>query len=110
MLLQSYFEHSIIVVDNHFCITTSHFENIILITPKSKAGRRKKVDSVLVPQELSEEDEIINNVISGIRRKVEAPYAWVKARFSALSQPFYKDADQYDCLIKFDFACHRVLI
>jgi hypothetical protein len=110
MLLQSYFEHSIIVADNHFRKATSHFENITLITPKSKAGRRKKVDGVLVPRELSEEDEIINNVISGIRGKVEAPYAWVKARFSALSQPFYEDADQHDCLVKFAFACHRVLI
>jgi hypothetical protein len=59
---------------------------------------------------LSEEDEIINNVISGIQRKVETPYAWVKARFSALSQPFYEDADQHNCLVKFAFACHRVLI
>jgi hypothetical protein len=49
MLLQSYFEYSIIVADNHFRKATSHFENITLIIPKSKAGRRKKVDGVLVP-------------------------------------------------------------
>jgi hypothetical protein len=49
MLLQSYFEHSIIVVDNHFHKATSHFKNITLITLKLKAGRRKKVDNVLVP-------------------------------------------------------------
>jgi hypothetical protein len=55
---------------------------------------------------LSEEDEIINNMISDIRGKVEAPYAWVKARFSTLFQLFYEDADQYDCLVKFAFACH----
>jgi hypothetical protein len=55
---------------------------------------------------LSKEDKIINNVISSIRGKVEAPYAWVKVRFFALSQPFYKNADQHDCLIKFAFACH----
>jgi hypothetical protein len=110
MLLQSYFEYSTIVVDNHFRKATSHFENITFITPKSKAGRRKKVDSVLIPRELSEEDETINSVISGIRGKVEAPCAWVKARFSALSQLFYKDADQHDCLVKFVFVCHWVLI
>jgi hypothetical protein len=59
---------------------------------------------------LSEEDEIINNVIFGIQKKVEALYAWMKARFSTFSQPFYEDADQHDCLVKFAFACHRMLI
>jgi hypothetical protein len=84
----------------------SYFKNIILITPKSKTRRRKKVDNVLVPWELNKEDEIINNVIFSIWRKVEALYAWVKTRFSALSQPFYEDADQHDCLVKFTFAYH----
>jgi hypothetical protein len=49
MLFQSYFEYSIIVADNHFRKATSHFKNITLITPKSKAKKRKKVNSVLVP-------------------------------------------------------------
>jgi hypothetical protein len=62
MLLQSYFEHSTIVANNYFRKATSHFKNITLITFKSKAERRKKVDNVLV----SQEDEIINNVIFGI--------------------------------------------
>jgi hypothetical protein len=110
IILQSQFEHSTIVADNHFRKATSHFENIMFITLKSKAGRRKKVDGVLVPRELSEEDKTINSVISSIRGKVETLYAWVKARFSALSQPFYEDADQHDCLVRFTFACHRVLV
>jgi hypothetical protein len=42
---------------------------------------------------LNKEDKIINNVISGIQGKVKASYAWVKARFSIISQPFYEDAD-----------------
>jgi hypothetical protein len=91
MIFQLYFEYSTIIANNYFCKANSHFENITFITSKSKAGRRKKVDNVLVPWELNEKDEIINNVIFSIRGKVEAPYAWMKTRFSALSQPFYKD-------------------
>jgi hypothetical protein len=75
MLFQSYFEHLTIVANNYFCKATSHFKNIILITLKSKAKRRKKVDNVLVLQKLSKKDKIINNVIFSIWRKVEALYA-----------------------------------
>jgi hypothetical protein len=49
ILLQSYFEYSTIIADNYFRKATLHFENIILITLKSKVRRRKKVDGVLVP-------------------------------------------------------------
>jgi hypothetical protein len=43
-------------------------------------------------------------VIFLVRGKIEALYEWVKQRFSALSQPFYKDEEQHDCLICFAFA------
>jgi hypothetical protein len=75
ILFQSYFEHLTIIADNHFCKATSHFENITLITSKSKARRKKKIDSILVLQKLSKENKIINNVIFDIRGKEEASYA-----------------------------------
>jgi hypothetical protein len=75
MLFQLYFEYSTIIADNHFHKATSHFENIILIILKSKTRRRKKVNNVLVPWELNKKNKIINNVISGIWRKVEVSYA-----------------------------------
>jgi hypothetical protein len=48
IILQSQFKYSIIVTNNYFRKVTLHFKNITFITPKSKVGRRKKVDIQLV--------------------------------------------------------------
>jgi hypothetical protein len=49
-------------------------------------------------------------VIFLVRDKIEAPYGWVKQCFSALSQPFYEDEEQHDCIVRFAFACHRLIV
>jgi hypothetical protein len=51
-------------------------------------------------------DQNVNDVISLVRGKIEAPYGWVKQRFSALSKPFYEDEEQHDNLVLFAFTCH----
>jgi hypothetical protein len=48
------------------------FITITLITPISHAGRQKKVDGVIVPHQLFQENEKINKVISLVRGKIEA--------------------------------------
>jgi hypothetical protein len=108
--IESSFPRTTMIGDNHFRMAASAFITITLITPVSRAGRRKKVDGVMVPRQLSQEDEKINEVISLVRGKIEAPYGWVKQRFSALSQPFYEDEEQHDCLVRFAFACHRLMV
>jgi hypothetical protein len=45
-------------------------------------------------------------VISLVQNKIEAPFKWVKQRFSAFSQLFYEDEEQHNCLIHFAFAYH----
>jgi hypothetical protein len=60
----------------------------------------------MVPHQLSQKDEKINKVISLVQSKIEAPYGWVKQRFSAFSQPFYEDEEQHDYFVHFAFACH----
>jgi hypothetical protein len=87
-------------------MAASTFIIITLITPVFCASRRKKVDGVMVLRQLFQEDEKINEIISLVQGKIEAPYEWVKQRFSALSQLFYEDKKQYDCLVRFAFACH----
>lgn len=109
-VIKKLFSGLTIVGDHHFRAVSTQLKKITLITPKSRAGRRKKVNGMLVPRELSPEDEAINEVISMVRGKVEAPYGWVKARFSALSKPFYENGNQHDCLIRHAFACHRLMI
>jgi hypothetical protein len=110
MDIEKLFPDTTIIGDNYFRKASSFFKRITLITPKSRAGRRKKVNGVLVPRELSSEDENINKVISLVRGKVESPDSWVKQKFSALAKPFYEDEDQHDCLVRFALACHRLMV
>jgi hypothetical protein len=53
---------------------------------------------------------MINEVISLVRSKIEVLYGRVKQRFSALSQLFYEDEEQHDCLVHFAFACHQLMV
>jgi hypothetical protein len=47
--IESFFPHTTMIGDNHFRMVTSAFITITLITPVSHAGRRKKVNNVIVP-------------------------------------------------------------
>ena len=63
-----------------------------------------------VPIKLSEKEEKWNRKISLVRRKIEAPYGWVKSIFYSLSKPFYESEKQHDCVVRVVFACHRLMI
>jgi hypothetical protein len=63
-----------------------------------------------VLNELSYKKEHINEVIIGIRRKVENLYGWVKQHFLALSKLFYEDKKQHDYVVKVAFACHHLIL
>jgi hypothetical protein len=60
--------------DNHFRMAAFTFITIILITPISCIDHQKKVDSVMVLHQLSQEDEKINEVISLIRNKIKTSF------------------------------------
>jgi hypothetical protein len=57
----------------------------------------------MVPHQLFQEDEKINEVISLVQSKIKTSYRWVKQRFSAFSQSFYEDEEQHNCFICFAF-------
>jgi hypothetical protein len=80
-----------------------------LITPISKADHPRIVNKKKVLNELFYEKEYMNEVIAGVRGKVESPYSWVKQHFLALSKPFYKDNKQHDYVVKVAFVCHRLI-
>ena len=52
-----------------------------------------------VLHQLTEEEERVNEIIAGVRGKVEAPYGWIKSNFKGLQKPFYEDKTQHDCLV-----------
>ena len=68
------------------------------------------VRGVKVPPTLSPEEEEANEIIAGVRGRVEGPYGWVKRAFHALFLPFYEDEEQHDCLVWTAFACHRLMV
>jgi hypothetical protein len=53
---------------------TLYFENIMFIILKSKAGKKKKTNNVLILQKLSENNKIINSVIFNIRKSKNIVY------------------------------------
>ena len=81
--------------DNHFRKATEFLQKIKLYTNVSKAGRPKKVNGQKVPVTLTKEEEQLNETISLVRGKVEAPYEWVKQHFAALSKPFFENQKQH---------------
>ena len=109
-LLDKLFGKCEMIGDNHFRKATGFFEKIKLHTNVSKAGRPKKVDGQKVPAVLSKEEEELNEKISLVRGKVEAPYGWVKQHFTALSKPFYENQKQHHYLVLYSFAIHRIVI
>jgi hypothetical protein len=110
MKIDSLFSGTTMIGDNHFRKATSYFKQIELITPKSHAGRPKMVKGKKVKIQLTKDEEKVNEIIVGIRGKVEAPYGWIKRSFSALSTPFYEDEIQHDCVVRFALACHRLCV
>jgi hypothetical protein len=108
--IEKLFPHTTIIVDNHFRKATPFFTTITLITPVSKAGHPRIVNKKKVLNVLFHEEEHINEVIAGVRGKVESPYGWVKQHFLALSKPFYEDKKQHDYVVKVAFACHRLIL
>jgi hypothetical protein len=51
----------------------------------------------------------MNEVIIGVRRKVESLYSWVKQHFFAFSKLFYEDKKQHDYVVKVAFVCHHLI-
>jgi NADH:ubiquinone oxidoreductase subunit E len=92
--------------NNHFRIAAFAFIIITLITLVFHVGCQKKVDGVMVPCQLFQEDKKINKMISLVQSKIKTSYRWVKQYFSFLSQLFYEDEEQHDCLVCFAFACY----
>jgi hypothetical protein len=62
-----------------------------LITPVIKAGRLRIINKKKVLNKLSHKEKYMNEVIAGVRRKVESFYDWVKQHFFTLSKLFYED-------------------
>jgi hypothetical protein len=62
-----------------------------LITLVSKAGHLRIMNKKKVLNELSHEEEHMNEIITSIRRKVKSLYDWVKQHFLTLSKLFYED-------------------
>ena len=98
------------VGDNHFRKATEFLQKITLYTNVSKAGRPKKVNGQKVPVTLTKEEEELNETISLVRGKVEAPYGWVKQHFAALSKPFFENKKQHHHLVLYSFAVHRIVL
>jgi hypothetical protein len=51
----------------------------------------------------------MNEIIIGVKGKVESFYGWVKQYFLALSKPFYKDKKQHDYIVKVAFTCYYLI-
>ena len=98
------------VGDNHFRKATEFLQKIKLYTNVSKAGRPKMVNGQKVPVTLTKEEEQLNEIISLVRGKVEAPYGWVKQHFAALSKPFFENQKQHQYLVLYSFAVHRIVL
>jgi hypothetical protein len=109
-MIEKFFSHTTIIIDNHFRKAAPFFTTITLITPVSKVGHPRIVNKKKVLNELSHKDEHINEVIAGVRGKVENFYDRVKQYFLALSKPFYEDKKQHDYVVKVAFACHRLIL
>jgi hypothetical protein len=62
------------ISDNHFQMTIFAFITITLITFVFHVGYQKKIDSIMVLRQLSQEDEKINKVISLVQSKIKALY------------------------------------
>jgi hypothetical protein len=92
-------------LENH-----TFFTIITLITPVSKVGHLRIVNKKKVLNELSHEEEHMNEIIAGVRRKVKNLYGWVKQHFLVLSKLFYEDKKQHDYVVKVAFACHRLIL
>jgi hypothetical protein len=80
-----------------------------LIIFVSKVGRLRIMNKKKILNELSYEEKHMNEVIAGVRGKVENFYGWVKQHFFAFLKPFYKDKKQYNYVMKVVFACHRLI-
>ena len=104
------FKGETMIGDNHFMKAVDFLHKVTLMAPRSNARRRQVIDGKKVPCKLLEADQQCNSVISGVHGKVEAPYGWVKSQFYCLSQPFYEDANQHDCVIWITFAVHCLMI
>ena len=96
--------------DNHFKKAGEFFSKITLFTNISKGGRPKTVDGKKIPVTLTKEEEELNEKISLVRGKIEAPYGWVKLHFKALSKPFFESEKQHHCLVLYSFAVHRIVV
>ena len=108
--LDGLFGKSHMIGDNHFKKAGEFFSKITLFTNISKGGRPKRVNGVKIPVTLSKEEEEMNEKISLVRGKVEAPYGWVKQHFMALNKPFFESAKQHHYLVKYSFAVHRIVL
>jgi hypothetical protein len=71
-MIEKFFFHTTIIVDNYFWKAAPFFTTITLITLVSKAGRLRIVNKKKVLNELSHEEKHMNEVIIGVRRKVES--------------------------------------
>jgi hypothetical protein len=109
-IIEKLFFHTTIIVDNHFQKAAPFFTTITLITLVSKTNRPKIVNKKKVLNELFHEEKHMNEVITGIRRKVKSLYGWVKQHFLAFSKPFYKDKKQHNYVVKVAFACHHLIL
>jgi hypothetical protein len=72
-----------------------------LITPVFKAGHLRIVNKKKVLNELFHEEEHMNEIIIGVKRKVESLYNWVKQYFFTFSKLFYEDKKQYDYIMSY---------
>jgi len=104
------FEGCTMVADNHFRKAAKIIKGFQVITNKSNARRPKLIDGKKIPHTLSQEDEMNNSIIAGVRGRVEGPYGWMKLHFKALSHPFYEDKNQHLALVMTAFACHYNMI
>jgi hypothetical protein len=65
-IIEEFFFHTTIIVDNHFWKTAPFFITITLITSISKAGHPRIVNKKKVLNELFHEEKHMNEVIAGI--------------------------------------------
>jgi hypothetical protein len=70
--IKKLFLHTTIIVDNYFQKAASFFTTITLITFVSKAGHLRIVNKKKVLNELFHEEKHMNEVIIGVRGKVES--------------------------------------
>jgi hypothetical protein len=74
-MIEKLFLHTTIIINNHFQKAKPFFTTIILITFVSKAGHPRIVNKKKVLNELSHEEEHMNEVIISVKRKVESLYS-----------------------------------